>query len=75
MKMKMIFGVSLMLVLLITFTVEAKKTNTLEPIEQLGKVLFFDKISSPGSMSCADCHGPSVGWTGPIAGNNVHGAV
>jgi cytochrome c peroxidase len=75
MKMKMIFGVSLMLVLLITFTVEAKKTNTLEPIEQLGKVLFFDKISSPGSMSCADCHGPTVGWTGPVAGNNVHGAV
>ena len=47
----------------------------LTPMEQLGKSLFFDKISSPDSMSCADCHAPSVGFTGPIAGINLHGAV
>jgi cytochrome c peroxidase len=58
-----------------TLAVQGKKTSTLEPIEQLGKEIFFDKISSPGSMSCADCHDPSVGWTGPIAGINQHGAV
>ena len=47
----------------------------LTPIEQLGKSIFFDKISSPDSMSCADCHGPRVGFTGPMAGINKHGAV
>ncbi len=43
--------------------------------EELGKNLFFDKISSPDSMSCADCHAPSTGFTGPIPGINKHGAV
>jgi cytochrome c peroxidase len=47
----------------------------LTPMEQLGKHLFFDKISSPDSMSCADCHAPDVGFTGPVAGINKHGAV
>jgi cytochrome c peroxidase len=48
----------------------------LTPKEQLGKALFFDKISSPAkSMSCAACHSQSTGWTGPVAGINVHGAV
>jgi cytochrome c peroxidase len=51
------------------------KGTILTPIEQLGKNIFFDKISVPNSMACADCHGPSVGFTGPMAGINIHGAV
>lgn len=47
----------------------------LTPKEQLGKFLFFDKISEPNSMSCAACHAPEVGFTGPIGGINAHGAV
>jgi cytochrome c peroxidase len=47
----------------------------LSPMELLGKKLFFDKISSPDSMSCADCHAPDVGFTGPVGGINKHGAV
>jgi cytochrome c peroxidase len=44
--------------------------------EQLGKQLFFDNISSPArSQSCASCHAPGAGWTGGVAGNNVHGSV
>jgi cytochrome c peroxidase len=44
--------------------------------EQLGKHLFFDQISAPArSMSCATCHGPDVGWTGPVAGHNLRGGV
>jgi cytochrome c peroxidase len=50
-------------------------TNDLSPREKLGKNLFFDKISSPDWMSCASCHGPDVGWTGPTPGINAHGAV
>ena len=53
----------------------AGKEETLTPKELLGKELFFDKISEPSWMSCATCHGPKTGWTGPVAGINVHGAV
>lgn len=47
----------------------------LTPMEELGKHIYFDKISNPNSMSCADCHAPSVGFTGPMSGINIHGAV
>jgi cytochrome c peroxidase len=45
------------------------------PMEELGKMLFFDKISRPKSMACADCHAPSTGFTGPTPGINLRGAV
>jgi len=52
--------------------------NTLSPLsdlEQLGKSIYFDKISVPNNMSCADCHASKVGFTGPIPGINLHGSV
>lgn len=52
-----------------------KKIHTLSPAEQLGKELFFDKISDPGRMSCSTCHEPKVGWTVPVLGINQRGAV
>lgn len=51
------------------------QNGVLTPMEQLGKFLFFDKISVPNSMSCADCHAPKTGFVGPIPGINIHGAV
>ena len=53
----------------------AKQSSDLNPIELLGKNIFFDKISVPNNMSCADCHDPKVGFTGPNPGINKHGAV
>ena len=47
----------------------------LTPMEQLGKKIFFDKISSPDWMACANCHAPEVGFTGPVPGINRSGAV
>jgi len=44
-------------------------------MEELGSKLFFDKISSPDWVSCATCHSPDVGWTGPVVGINKHGSV
>jgi cytochrome c peroxidase len=44
-------------------------------MELLGKFLFYQGISTPGSMSCAVCHGPDVGFTGPDAEINRHGTV
>ena len=49
--------------------------QNLTPQEQLGKELFFDKISEPDWMSCANCHAPEVGFVGPIPGVNKKGAV
>ena len=60
------------------FAASAAAANEAIPLtleEQLGKELFFDKISDPNGMSCAACHDPKVGFTGPKSGINQHGAV
>jgi cytochrome c peroxidase len=62
-------------VMVAVFSLTTAFANDLTPVEMLGKKLFFDKISSPDSMSCAECHDPKVGFTGPIPGINKHGAV
>jgi cytochrome c peroxidase len=50
--------------------------QVLTPIEQLGKNIFFDqRLSINQNQSCAACHGPAVGWTGPIGAINADGAV
>jgi cytochrome c peroxidase len=55
---------------------EALDTPPLTPLEQLGKFLFFDEnLSKYGNQSCATCHDPSVGYTGPDSSINAHGAV
>jgi cytochrome c peroxidase len=51
------------------------EANGLTQMEQLGKEIFFDKISDPDRMACATCHDPQSGWTGPIPGINKKGAV
>ena len=45
--------------------------------EALGRLIFFDARLSGGAtgQSCASCHDPAVGWTGPILTINQHGAV
>ena len=48
----------------------------LSPNEQLGKSIFFDEdLSINGNQSCAACHGPAAGWTGPDTAINAGGAV
>lgn len=54
---------------------KSKPTSGLTQVEELGKYLYFDKISEPNNMSCADCHSPSFGFTGPNIGINIHGSV
>jgi cytochrome c peroxidase len=51
-------------------------TAQLSPEEELGKKLFFDiDLSTPPGESCAACHDPAVGYTGPDSNINNHGAV
>lgn len=48
----------------------------LSPIEALGKALFFDaRLSTPPGQSCATCHAPEVGFTGPDSMINEMTAV
>lgn len=48
----------------------------LSPLEQLGKQIFFDKnLSSPAGQSCASCHAPEVGFTGPDSNVNARTGV
>ena len=44
--------------------------------EEFGKSIFFDEnLSINQNQSCAACHGPEAGWTGPDESINEHGAV
>ena len=53
-----------------------KAAPVLTDIEQLGKSIFFDEnLSLNENQSCASCHGPEVGWSGPLSETNAHGAV
>jgi cytochrome c peroxidase len=48
----------------------------LTPKEELGKSIFFDdNLSINRNQSCAACHAPEVGWTGPDELINAHGSV
>jgi cytochrome c peroxidase len=45
-------------------------------VVSLGRALFFDeRLSANGNQSCASCHNPAWGWTGPSATINAAGAV
>ncbi|HWQ83097.1 MAG TPA: cytochrome c peroxidase, partial [Anaerolineales bacterium] len=47
-----------------------------EGLAALGEALFYDKsLSANGTQSCAACHSPEVGFTGPDAAINTGGAV
>lgn len=48
----------------------------LDPVEQLGKDIFFDTaLSTPPGQACAACHAPNTAFVGPVAEINAHGAV
>ena len=50
--------------------------SSLQPIEKLGKKIFFDEhLSINRNQSCATCHVPEVGWVGDDPEINEHGAV
>jgi cytochrome c peroxidase len=74
---KMLFRVSTMAALALAFVLASTyaSANGLTPVESLGKKLFFDKIADPDWVSCATCHGPETGFTGPVGGINKRGAV
>jgi cytochrome c peroxidase len=45
----------------------AGKEDSLQPMIELGKILFFDpRLSGSGTISCASCHQPEKAWTDGI---------
>jgi cytochrome c peroxidase len=67
---------ALTVALLIVFCAGTTMAQALTDQEQLGKLIFFDKkLSIRNNTACAACHAPNVGWTGPIPGINMLGAV
>jgi cytochrome c peroxidase len=44
--------------------------------QELGKRLFFDaRLSTPAGQSCASCHAPETGFSGPVSEINQETAV
>jgi cytochrome c peroxidase len=63
-------------VLLLCGTLATAQESSLSPQEELGKSLFFDmNLSLNANQSCATCHGPGVGYTGPQEALNIAGSV
>ena len=65
------------LILLVGFSVSDGADDQILSIkEQLGKSIFFDKqLSLKRNQSCASCHDPATGWTGPDSAVNAREAV
>jgi len=63
-------------ILMTSLAVGAGTAQALTDEEQLGKSIFFDtNLSINNNQSCAVCHGPEAGWTGPESNINAGGAV
>ena len=74
MRMKTIILPSLLGLALIPMTGLTDEPPTL--LEELGKKLFFDpNLSTPPGQSCAACHAPETGFTGPTSAINAGIAV
>jgi len=64
------------IVMILVFSPAAYAAHELTPHEQLGKAIFFgEKLSIRNNQSCATCHDPATGWTGPDGEINAHGAA
>jgi cytochrome c peroxidase len=71
----LLFGAGSLVLLLLGFGVAAA-AGSLTPTEALGKAIFFDQdLSLNRNQSCASCHDPAYGFTGPIDSINAHGTV
>ena len=79
--MKLTFIVALSVSLMLAISPAGASAADLTPVEELGKLLFFDtNLSSPAGQACADCHAPEAGWTASESELNqvegiYHGAI
>lgn len=75
-KRSVVLGVIVAGVLILLSIGAVAAQTDLAPKEELGKSIFFDEdLSINQNQSCASCHGPEVGFTGPLSDVNAGGAV
>jgi cytochrome c peroxidase len=73
---KITLAVLLAAAIILVIVAVASAQGSLTSQQELGKKLFFDeKLSLNSNQSCATCHSPDVGWTGPDQPINAAGAV
>lgn len=71
-----LLGICILLLLAITATTNVTAESNLTPVEKLGQLIFFDEtLSINENQSCASCHAPEAGWSGPHTHINEAGAV
>ncbi len=80
MNKRSIFGIATLLVVILLLLVGLAPVGAQDPLltaeEQLGKSIFFDvNLSINQNQSCAVCHAPVSGWTGPDSAINATGSV
>lgn len=76
MKKHFLWVIPAVVVLLIGSLGPVAAQGNLKSVEELGKSIFFDEdLSINQNQSCASCHGPEVGWTGPDSDINAAGSV
>ena len=76
MRNKIMFALALTASAILLVAAVASAQGSLTDQETLGKFLFFDtNLSDPPGQSCAACHSPEVGYTGPDQAINAAGAV
>jgi len=64
-----------MVMLCLSASTVLAESPPLTPLADLGKQVFFDKtLSVTGTQSCASCHAPEVGFSGPNQEFNKQGA-
>ena len=74
--MKTVMIVTSAAVLAATAAASSAYAEELTAKEQLGKSIFFDlNLSINQNQSCASCHDPAWGWTGPDSDINAAGSV
>jgi len=74
--MKTVMIVTSAAVLAATAAASSAYAEELTAKEQLGKSIFFDdNLSINFNQSCASCHDPAWGWTGPDSDVNQAGSV
>jgi cytochrome c peroxidase len=68
---KIILFMAVFVFVLFVSTAVRSGNGELSPIEELGKYLLFDtNLSTPPGQSCAACHAPEVGFSGPDSNIN-----
>lgn len=69
-------GAGVFLMVLLAAPAGAEPARALAPAEALGKRIFFDAgLSRNRNQSCATCHSPATGFTGPDSPVNAGGAA